>query len=99
MRQLSGQDASFLYLDSPNGEVHGTMVFIYDPSSAPKQPIGFKDILRHVESRLSLLGRRRRVRHRISRPPHGAAQAVRLAPVLHSRLASERAAAEPAAAA
>jgi diacylglycerol O-acyltransferase / wax synthase len=54
MRQLSGQDASFLYLDSPNGEVHGTMVFIYDPSSAAKQPIGFKDILRHVESRLSV---------------------------------------------
>jgi diacylglycerol O-acyltransferase len=54
MRQLSGQDASFLYLDSPNGEVHGTMVFIYDPSTAPKQPVGFKDILRHVESRLSV---------------------------------------------
>jgi diacylglycerol O-acyltransferase / wax synthase len=53
MRQLSGQDASFLYLDSPNGEVHGTMVFIYDPSTAPR-PVGFKDILRHVESRLSV---------------------------------------------
>jgi diacylglycerol O-acyltransferase len=54
MKQLSGQDASFLYLDSPNGDVHGTMVFIYDPTTAAKQPIGFKDILRHVESRLSV---------------------------------------------
>jgi diacylglycerol O-acyltransferase len=54
MRQLSGQDASFLYLDAPNCDIHGTLVFIYDPSSAPKQPIGFKDILRHVESRLSV---------------------------------------------
>ena len=54
MRQLSGQDASFLYLDAPNGDMHGTMVFIYDPSTAPKQPVGFKDILRHVESRLSV---------------------------------------------
>jgi diacylglycerol O-acyltransferase / wax synthase len=54
MRQLSGQDASFLYLDTPNCDMHGTLVFIYDPSSAPKQPVGFKDILRHVESRLSV---------------------------------------------
>ena len=54
MRQLSGQDASFLYLDAPNCDMHGTMVFIYDPSTAPKQPVGFKDILRHVESRLSV---------------------------------------------
>lgn len=54
MRQLSGQDASFLYLDAPNATVHGTLVFIYDPSTAAKQPVGFKDILRHVESRLSV---------------------------------------------
>jgi diacylglycerol O-acyltransferase / wax synthase len=54
MRQLSGQDASFLYLDAPNCDMHGTMVFIYDPSTAPRQPVGFKDILRHVESRLSV---------------------------------------------
>ena len=54
MRQLSGQDATFLYLDTPNCDMHGTLVFIYDPSSAPKQPVGFKDILRHVESRLSV---------------------------------------------
>ena len=54
MRQLSGQDASFLYLDAPNCDMHGSMVFIYDPSTAPKQPVGFKDIMRHVESRLSV---------------------------------------------
>ena len=54
MRQLSGKDASFLYLDSPNGDTHGTIVFIYDPSSAPAQPVRFKDILAHIESRLSI---------------------------------------------
>ncbi|MES2259387.1 MAG: wax ester/triacylglycerol synthase family O-acyltransferase [Pseudomonadota bacterium] len=54
MRQLSGQDASFLYMDAPNCEMHGTLVFIYDPSDAPQQPVRFKDILRHVESRLSV---------------------------------------------
>lgn len=64
MRQLSGQDAGFLFLDAPNCDMHGTMVFIYDPSTAPKQPVGFKDILRHVESRLSVsrLFRQRLVR-------------------------------------
>lgn len=54
MRQLSGQDASFLYMDAPNCEMHGTLVFIYDPSDAPNQPVRFKDILKHVESRLSV---------------------------------------------
>jgi WS/DGAT/MGAT family acyltransferase len=64
MRQLSGQDASFLYLDAPNSDLHSTLVFIYDPSTAAKQPIGFKDILRHVESRLpvSSIFRQRLVR-------------------------------------
>jgi WS/DGAT/MGAT family acyltransferase len=54
MRQLSGQDAGFLYLDEPNSDMHGTLMFIYDPSTAPKQPVGFKDILRHVQSRLAV---------------------------------------------
>ena len=54
MRQLSGQDAGFLYLDEPNSDMHGTLMFIYDPSTALKQPVGFKDILQHVQSRLSV---------------------------------------------
>jgi len=54
MRQLSGLDASFLYGDTLNADTHGTLVMIYDPSTAPDQPVRFKDILAHVEKRLSI---------------------------------------------
>jgi diacylglycerol O-acyltransferase len=54
MRQLSGLDATFLYGDTLNADTHGTLVMIYDPSTAPKQPVRFKDILAHVEKRLSI---------------------------------------------
>ena len=54
MRQLSGLDATFLYGDTLNADTHGTLVMIYDPSTAPRQPVRFKDILAHVEKRLSV---------------------------------------------
>jgi diacylglycerol O-acyltransferase / wax synthase len=52
MEQLSGQDASFVYLETPNTPMHIGSVGIYDPSTAPGGFVRFKDILRHVESRL-----------------------------------------------
>lgn len=52
MEQLSGQDASFVYLETPNTPMHIGSVAIYDPSSAPGGLVRFKDILRHIESRL-----------------------------------------------
>ena len=52
MEQLSGQDASFVYLDTQNTPMHIGSVGIYDPSTAPGGFVRFKDILRHVESRL-----------------------------------------------
>jgi diacylglycerol O-acyltransferase / wax synthase len=52
MEQLSGQDASFVYLDTPNTPMHIGSVGIYDPSTAPGGFVRFKDILAHVESRL-----------------------------------------------
>jgi diacylglycerol O-acyltransferase / wax synthase len=52
MEQLSGQDASFVYLETPTTPMHIGSVGIYDPSTAPNGFVRFKDILRHVESRL-----------------------------------------------
>lgn len=52
MEQLSGQDASFVYLDTPNTPMHIGSVGIYDPSTAPGGFVRFKDILAHIESRL-----------------------------------------------
>ena len=52
MEQLSGQDASFVYMETPNTPMHIGSVGIYDPSTAPGGFVRFKDILRHIESRL-----------------------------------------------
>lgn len=52
MEQLSGLDAGFVYLDTPTTPMHIGSVGIYDPSTAPGGSVRFKDILRHVESRL-----------------------------------------------
>ena len=52
MEQLSAQDASFVYLDTPNTPMHIGSVAIYDPSTAPGGFVRFKDILRHIEGRL-----------------------------------------------
>ncbi len=52
MEQLSGQDASFVYLETPTTPMHIGSVGIYDPSTAPGGFVRFKNILRHVESRL-----------------------------------------------
>jgi diacylglycerol O-acyltransferase / wax synthase len=52
MEQLSGQDASFVYMETPTTPMHIGSVGIYDPSTAPGGFVRFKDILAHVESRL-----------------------------------------------
>ena len=53
MQQLSGQDASFVYLETPSTPMHIGSVGIYDPSTAPGGFVRFKDILSFIESRLS----------------------------------------------
>ncbi len=53
MEQLSGQDASFVYMETQNTPMHIGSVAIYDPSTAPGGKVRFKDILAHIESRLS----------------------------------------------
>lgn len=52
MQQLSAQDAQFLYMESEDNLIHVTAVYVYDPSTAPDGKVRFKDIIRHVESRL-----------------------------------------------
>ena len=52
MQQLSAQDASFVYLETPHTPMHIGSVGIYDPSTAPGGFVRFKDILRFIEQRL-----------------------------------------------
>jgi diacylglycerol O-acyltransferase len=53
MLQLSGQDASFVYLETPHTPMHIGSVAIYDPSTAPGGFVRFKDVLNFIGSRLS----------------------------------------------
>lgn len=66
MQQLSAQDASFVYLETPHTPMHIGSVGIYDPSTAPGGFVRFKDILRFIESRL---GGARSFRQRLVRVP------------------------------
>ena len=66
MQQLSGQDASFVYLETPHTPMHIGSVGIYDPSTAPDGFVRFKDILEFVGSRL---GGARSFRQRLVRLP------------------------------
>jgi len=52
MRQLSAQDAAFLYFESRGAHLHLTSLNIYDQSTAPDGIVRHKDILNYVESRL-----------------------------------------------
>jgi WS/DGAT/MGAT family acyltransferase len=53
MQQLSGLDASFLYMETPNAPMHIGGFSIYDPSTSPK-PVTFKSILETIQSRIHL---------------------------------------------
>jgi len=54
MKQLTGQDAMFLYLDKPTAATSGLLVYIYDQTTAPGGLVRFKDILKYVEANLHL---------------------------------------------
>ena len=55
MRQLSGLDASFVYLEGPRVPMHVGSIAIYDPSTAPGGTVTFKGILQHITSRMALV--------------------------------------------
>ncbi|MCA0243680.1 MAG: wax ester/triacylglycerol synthase family O-acyltransferase [Proteobacteria bacterium] len=50
--KLSGQDALFLNVDLPHAASHGMMIYIYEQTALGGKPLGFRQIVRHVESRL-----------------------------------------------
>ena len=54
MRQLSAQDASFLYNETPTSPMSGGGLAIYDPSTAPGGRVTFKGVMAHIERRLHL---------------------------------------------
>src|SRR3954469_10642159 len=66
MQQLSAQDASFVYLETPHTPMHIGSVGIYDPSTAPGGFVRFKDVLNFIQSRL---GGARSFRQRLVRVP------------------------------
>ncbi len=45
MQQLSGMDTMFIHQESVRTPMHITAVMIYDPATAPEQPVRFKHIL------------------------------------------------------
>jgi hypothetical protein len=54
MKQLSGQDNSFLEIEGIGIPQHISSVAIYDQSTAPDGAVRFKDVLCHLKSRLHL---------------------------------------------
>ena len=52
VRQLTAQDAAFLYLDSQGAHLHLTGLYIYDKVATPDGALRFKEIRKYIESRL-----------------------------------------------
>lgn len=52
MKQLSAQDAQFLYMETNKSLSHVTSVAIFDPSTALGGKVRFKQIIEHVRGRL-----------------------------------------------
>ncbi len=66
MQQLSGLDASFLYLETGNTPMHIGSLSIYDQSTAPGGKVTFKNILQFFNERLH---KARAFRQRLVRVP------------------------------
>ena len=69
VQQLSGMDASFLYLETPSAPLHVGGLQIYDQSTAPGGIVTFKQVLSYVDARVHLV---RTLRERLARVPMGA---------------------------
>ncbi|GAB5450849.1 MAG: wax ester/triacylglycerol synthase family O-acyltransferase [Halioglobus sp.] len=52
MRQLTGLDASFLYLETANAPMHISGLSIYDQSTAPDGKVRFKEIIENTSRRI-----------------------------------------------
>jgi diacylglycerol O-acyltransferase len=53
MQQLSGLDASFLYLETPNAPMHISGLYIYTQKTAPGGKVRFKQILESIAARVA----------------------------------------------
>jgi diacylglycerol O-acyltransferase / wax synthase len=60
LRQLSSQDASFLYQDSPATPMHVGSVAILDPTKSPYGPLTLESVLHFYDERLHLMPTARR---------------------------------------
>jgi WS/DGAT/MGAT family acyltransferase len=52
MRQLSGQDATFVFMEDPAAPLHLSALYIYDPATAPGGKVTHKQLLAHIKSRM-----------------------------------------------
>ena len=52
MKQLTGMDASFLYMETPNAPMHISGLSIYDQSTAPGGKVRFKEIIENIHQRM-----------------------------------------------
>ncbi len=55
MRQLVGQDAAFLHVETATVKTHFTLLTIYDQSTVPGGRLRYRDILEYFEQRLTPL--------------------------------------------
>ena len=55
MKQLTGMDASFLYLETPNAPMHISGLSIYTQESAPGGKVRFKQIIETISTRIQRL--------------------------------------------
>ena len=55
MQQLTGLDASFLYLETPNAPMHISSLAIYDQSTAKGGKVRFKEIIENTTQRIRRL--------------------------------------------
>jgi len=66
MKQLSGQDATFLYLESPGVHLHLTALYVYQQPKSRQQRLGFTQVVQHIASRLERIPL---LRQKLERPP------------------------------
>ena len=63
--QLGAQDAQFLYAQAGNVLTHVMSINLYDPASAADGRVRFKDLVRHIASRVSAAPVYQRRLHRL----------------------------------
>jgi diacylglycerol O-acyltransferase len=73
VQRLGPQDASFLYLETPNVHQHVGGLAILDPSTAPGGTLTYKDLVRVISSRMHLAPR---FRQKVVFPPLSSARPV-----------------------